>query len=360
MNRANVMGPTVLISSRMISSSIFIGRVSIYHLRPPKSILEYFYEELGHPGLELRPGAEFQLLEGDGRVERGPVRPVRGHRVEGVRRAQYPRHKRYLLSLEPQRVAPAVPALVVVADYRQEVLELLYRREYLAAPVRVLLDQLELLRGQPTRLVEYDVVSAYLAHVVQEPREPQPLNLLPGHAHLSRDPQRVLRHPLRVAPRPRALRVYRRRERLHRVQEHLLQVLYEPRVLDRDAHLVRELLRDGRVVHRETRHPAAPEPDKPHAPALAQYRDEHVGLDPEVQVGLVHERGPLLQQARPHHRLARAHRLEHRLTRARERVALREAYPPAAAEAEQAALLLEHRDEAGVRRQEPLDLQDDS
>ena len=86
---------------------------------------------------------------------------------------------------------------------------------------RVRLHHLELFLRQRGGLADDAVVHADLADVVEQRREPDPLDVLGGQAHLLGDRGRVARDPLGVAARVRVLGVDRLGERPDRGQEQL-------------------------------------------------------------------------------------------------------------------------------------------
>ena len=80
-------------------------------------------ERLDHLRVELPAAPARDLLAGGIDAQRGPVGPVRGHRVEGVHDGEDPRPERDLLALQPARIARAVEPLLVAEHDIQRRLE---------------------------------------------------------------------------------------------------------------------------------------------------------------------------------------------------------------------------------------------
>ena len=112
---------------------------------------------------------------------------------------------------QPVRVAPlgAVVPLVVVAHALDDVGEERDRLEDLGADLRVALDLLVLLRGQPIGLGDHVVADADLADVVEQPRDVDALDQLARQADLARDLRGVDADALGVAAGVGVLRVDR-------------------------------------------------------------------------------------------------------------------------------------------------------
>src|SRR5439155_6689343 len=69
-----------------------------------------------HAGSELVPAAAPELGDRVAGASGGAIDAVRGHRIEGVGHQDDPRAQRDVLTGQPQRIAGAVPPLVVVPD----------------------------------------------------------------------------------------------------------------------------------------------------------------------------------------------------------------------------------------------------
>ncbi len=95
-------------------------------------------------------------------------------------------------------IAPAVEALVVVADHRDDH-RIAEAGGHVGAVARVAADDLELLLGEPAGLVEDLARGVELADVVQRGGGADLGDLRVGEPHPARDPLGMPRHPLRVA-----------------------------------------------------------------------------------------------------------------------------------------------------------------
>src|SRR3954449_1836367 len=80
-------------------------------------------ERVDHGRVELRARAGLDLPKRVLRAHRVPVRPVAGHRAEGVADRDDPARERDARAAAAVGVAAAVPALVVEADDRRDRLE---------------------------------------------------------------------------------------------------------------------------------------------------------------------------------------------------------------------------------------------
>ena len=106
--------------------------------------LDALVELAGDVGIELRVGAALDLGDRDLVRERAAVGAVAGHRVVGVGDRDDARHERDVVALRAERIAAAVPALVVQVHARDERVQELDRVEDVAAVARVLLEDLVL------------------------------------------------------------------------------------------------------------------------------------------------------------------------------------------------------------------------
>ena len=159
-------------------------------------------------GSSCRPASVVDHLQGFGVRCRGPVRARGRDRVERVGDADDPRLDRDPLPREPVRIAAAVPALVMPAHRRGErrVAEAL---DHLAARGGVLLHELELRVGEPTRLVDDLRRDAQLADVVDRRGGLGAFHLLVRQVHALRDHRHVARDAARVTVQVRVLGVQR-------------------------------------------------------------------------------------------------------------------------------------------------------
>ena len=141
--------------------------------------------------LRVQPLARFLLQQPDRRFRghRLVVRPLRHQRVEVVDDRQDARAERNLLTLQPGRIALAVPALVVAQDQRRHGIRERHRADDVGADLRMRADLLELFGRQRARLGQDVLGHRQLADVVQQRRRLHALDL-------------VLAHPERRAPAP--------------------------------------------------------------------------------------------------------------------------------------------------------------
>ena len=154
----------------------------------------------------------------DGRLgrHRPVIRPIRGHRIEMVDDRQDPRAERNLVAAQTERIAFAVPALVVTQNQRRDRIGERHRADDLGADLRVNADLLELFRRQRSRLGQDVLRNGELADVVQQGGRLHALDLALAHAERARQARRVDLHAADVRMRGLILRVDRQRQRLDR------------------------------------------------------------------------------------------------------------------------------------------------
>ena len=164
-----------------------------------------------------------QLLQGRDRQARRDVRPAGGHRVERVGDRHDPRHLRHGVALEPVRESRPVDPLVMRAhDLEHPWAIAQQRREDLLADHRVLHDVQVLVVRQPRGLVEHFLTDADLADVVQLGADAEVLERRRIQAERARDGVGVRGHARRVAAGVGVLGFQRVRQRLHPLEEQLL------------------------------------------------------------------------------------------------------------------------------------------
>ena len=202
----------------------------------PRHLLEHGEERVHHPGVELRAPAAVQLGQALGVAERGLVRTPARHGVVGVHHRHGARERRDVLAGEAVGVPAAVVALVVVADGQHEVLGE-ERPDDVGAHRRVLAHLVPLLLVQPSRLEQHSVGDADLADVVQVGGLLQRRQDVLRPAELPAQHHRVGRHARGVAEGVVVLGVERRAERLEVAEVHLLDLVVELGVLDRQGEL---------------------------------------------------------------------------------------------------------------------------
>ena len=150
---------------------------------------------------------------------------------------------------------------------------------------RVALHLRELVLAQLAGVLDHRIGDADLADVVEPPTtlQPHPRALVVRRvAHLARDHQRVLGDALGVAGRVRILGVHDLGKRLERIEDDLLAILEQPRVVDRDRRLCRQLGDEVPMVGGESvAQPVVGEKDD--AQRLAAERDRHAQHRPRIQ-----------------------------------------------------------------------------
>src|SRR5690554_3410778 len=76
-------------------------------------IFDYFFQYPYYFGIKLGSGIIFQLPYGCLVANCSFIRTVAGHYIIGIHYRYYPGQQGYFLTLFPQRVAPAIPALMM-------------------------------------------------------------------------------------------------------------------------------------------------------------------------------------------------------------------------------------------------------
>jgi hypothetical protein len=103
--------------------------------------------------VELRAGVQVQLVQSFRHADARPVRPLGGHRVEGVDGEDDPRLERDAVRDQPVRVALPIDALVVMSDHARLGVHAEASQQVL--PCRgVVLDLLVLLGGERSGLLK--------------------------------------------------------------------------------------------------------------------------------------------------------------------------------------------------------------
>ncbi len=128
-------------------------------------------QRIDHLGVELRPGVAVQLREGGLQVERRAVGAALRHRPVGVADGDDPCRQRDPVASEAVRVAQPIRALVVKPHDEGHGLQTGDARDHLSAPLRVHLDEPQLLHGEPARLRQQGGWKAQLADVVKQRAE---------------------------------------------------------------------------------------------------------------------------------------------------------------------------------------------
>ena len=142
------------------------------------------------------------------------IRPVGGHGVVGVDDGEDARFERDAVSLQPERVALAVEALVMVEEYRQRALQEADLRDEDARQQRVPLHGLPFATAQGARLAQDGVGHAYLADIVEERAALDVDEPFFRHVHLPGDGDGQVRDAFRMAFRRRVFGVEGGAERL--------------------------------------------------------------------------------------------------------------------------------------------------
>jgi hypothetical protein len=230
------------------------GRQLVRAVRAAVEDLPIQVDQDGHDlRVELDAGELLQLTHCDLVAERLlAVRAGRGHGLVRVGDGQDAGAQRDVQRLDPVGVAGAVEPLVVRADERRLLGELLRRRHDLRPDARVLVHEHALLAVQRAFLEEDVVADADLPHVVEQPRPLDALDLRlrqPHHAaHLLGD----MADPARMAPGVLVAGVHRVGQGADGLLEELprldVAVIGEPRGEERDdeerggppAHVVRQ------------------------------------------------------------------------------------------------------------------------
>src|SRR6185369_13259441 len=119
---------------------------------------------------EVRAAAAANLLERLLEAALLAVEALRGHRVEGVGDMDDPRDERDLVTEQAVGIAPAVHALVVVADARNDLVEVAEPLDDPRALLRMAAHDDPLGRRERAFLEEHRIGDADLADVVQEGR----------------------------------------------------------------------------------------------------------------------------------------------------------------------------------------------
>ena len=127
-------------------------------------------------------------------AEGGPVGPVRRHRLDHVGDGEDAGLREDGVTAQALRIARAVHALVVLKDHLRHRLVEVDRRQDVVAGLGVLLDEIELDHTQAPGLGQDLGRHRDLADVVDEARQPQPVEVIRRHAHLGRDGHRELGH----------------------------------------------------------------------------------------------------------------------------------------------------------------------
>ena len=173
------------------------------------------------------------------RERRHPIRPLGGHRLEGVGHVEDPGELRDLVADQAVRIARAVVPLVVVANDRQLRGELRDRRDDLGAEHRMGVHHHPLVARQPVLLLEDAVGHADLADVVEEAAPLEGLELRLRDVHLLADVDGDRLHPMAVLAGERIPLVDGPGQRPDGLGEHL-------------AHLDESVVGDARRVERKS------------------------------------------------------------------------------------------------------------
>src|SRR5690606_11784170 len=175
------------------------------------------------------------------------------HRVEGVGEIDDPRLERDRFADEALGIAFAVEALVVIEDERQDGREESDRLKDVDAALRVLLDDLELLLGEPALLRDDPLADRDLPDVMELRRDAEALDLLGSEPQLLADADGVMGDARAVAAGVGVLGLERISEAADRREEGLLKVAVEDRVVDGIGHLVRDERQELELGFREAR-----------------------------------------------------------------------------------------------------------
>ncbi len=146
------------------------------------------------------------------------VGAVARDRIEVVRHREDTGTERDVLAAQAERVPRAVPALVVTKDERRDGIRERHVLDDLESDLRVDLDLPEFLVGERTRFRKDVLGHGQVAHVVEQRRRRNALDLVVGHADGVRQRPRQPLHAADMTARRPVLRVDRERQRLDRRQ----------------------------------------------------------------------------------------------------------------------------------------------
>ena len=139
-------------ASSMCSSAAVSKSLNTVPRRYPRSASgEHGDERVDRPDLELRALAPLELFDRLFRSHRAAVRPGGGHGVVGVGHGDHARERGNVFGGDPVGVAGAVPALVVAAHDRGDVVVALDLAQDLLALGRMLAHQRPLVVGEGRR-----------------------------------------------------------------------------------------------------------------------------------------------------------------------------------------------------------------
>src|ERR1700720_1016621 len=108
-----------------------------------QSLLDHAHQGIVNTGVELLSRINLEMLEGRQRLERLTVGTLGSKCIEGVGGAQDPRTHRNGFTRQAERIAGAIPALVVVLDVLQGFLDVKQGCEDVETDLNVPLDVLE-------------------------------------------------------------------------------------------------------------------------------------------------------------------------------------------------------------------------
>src|SRR5450756_1556937 len=180
-----------------LAPRLFLGHTQALLARscPDAPLLHNPDERVHHLGVILHTLPPYDLGRGAVRIHRLPVRGGTLHCVKSVRHRQDARAQWDGIPREAIDVAASVHRLVVMRDRGYHRRKGILFRDYLSAYERVLLDLVELLGSEYTRLVDECGVKGKLADIVEQRRLAEIVNILFLEVHLFRYRDHYVRHP---------------------------------------------------------------------------------------------------------------------------------------------------------------------
>src|SRR5450756_420997 len=172
------------------------------------------YQRVVNTRVELLSGVDAEMIQGCEGLQRLAIGALGSKRVERVGCAEDSGAQRNRFARQTEWIADSVPTLVVVFDVLERLLDVKEGREDVEPYPHVLLDVLELIGGEPSRLVEDCFAYSNLADVVKTARNSEVLAHLFLEAQLLGELSRQLGDALGMAPQVEILGFHGVDERL--------------------------------------------------------------------------------------------------------------------------------------------------